>query len=529
MDGRAEKQPRAGKPYPLRRPGHRPDDRHRGQGDTTDIDRAVAAARRAYDPAGEWHRMSPSERGRILHRIGDAILDRADEFAELEVLDAGKVRGAARTIDVDFAARAFHYYAGWPTKIVGSTVPVSHAGIHVRTEKDPVGVVGAITAWNFPLLCGWKLAPALATGCTVVLKPSEETPLSALWLAELAMEAGLPPGVLNVVPGRGECRARPMVDHPDIDKITFTGSTAVGKQIARRAADQVKRVTLELGGKSAQHHLRGRRPGRRRDRLRGRHLLALGSDLQRTSRLFVHRSLHDEVVERLRAFGDALHPGHGLDPRTELGPLINARQCRRFAAHVRLADDQGATVHIGPDVPEDGFFHPATIISDVEDDMACAREEIFGPVLSVLPFDDRDEVLRRADDSTYGLAAGVWTRDLATAHIATAALRAGTVYVNGWDSPTPPRRSVASGNRATDVTSDPTASRATSRRNPCGPSTADPPLHEPTKRRDDEDARRVLTDYHQPFHVMELELDKPGRKRSCSRCPPPGCATRTCT
>ena len=377
--------------------------------------------------------MSPSERGRILHRIGDAILDRADEFAELEVLDAGKVRGAARTIDVDFAARAFHYYAGWPTKIVGSTVPVSHAGIHVRTEKDPVGVVGAITAWNFPLLlCGWKLAPALATGCTVVLKPSEETPLSALWLAELAMEAGLPPGVLNVVPGRGECAGQAMVDHPDIDKITFTGSTAVGKQIARRAADQVKRVTLELGGKSANIIFADADLDAAVTGSAGGIFWHSGQTCSAPSRLFVHRSLHDEVVERLRAFGDALHPGHGLAPRTELGPLINARQRERVAAHVRLADDQGATVHIGPDVPEDGFFRPATIISDVEDDMACAREEIFGPVVSVLPFDDRDEVLRRADDSTYGLAAGVWTRDLATAHIATAALRAGTVYVNGW-------------------------------------------------------------------------------------------------
>ena len=252
-------------------------------GDAADIDRAVAAAARAFDPAGEWRRMSPIERGRVLHRIGDAILDRAEEFAELEVLDAGKVRGAARSIDVDFAARAFHYYAGWPTKIVGSTVPVSHPGIHVRTEKDPVGVVGAITAWNFPLLlCGWKLAPALAAGCTVVLKPSEETPLSALWLAELAVEAGLPPGVLNVVPGRGDGAGRALVDHPRRrqDHLHRLDRGRQGHRPTRGGPGQAGHARARR--EEREHHLRRRRPRRGRGRLRGRHLLALGSDLQRT-------------------------------------------------------------------------------------------------------------------------------------------------------------------------------------------------------------------------------------------------------
>ncbi|MCE0764236.1 aldehyde dehydrogenase family protein [Pseudonocardia kujensis] len=402
-------------------------------GDAVDVDRAVQAAVRAFDPASPWRTMTPLERGKVLHRIGDAILERADEFAELEVLDAGKVRGAARGIDVDFAARCFHYFAGWPTKIVGSTVPTSHPGIHVATEKDPVGVVGAITAWNFPLLlCGWKLAPALAAGCTVVLKPSEETPHSALWLAELAVEAGLPAGVLNVVPGRGAEAGRALVEHPGIDKITFTGSTAVGKEIARRAADQVKRVTLELGGKSANIIFADADLDAAVTGSAGGLFWHSGQTCSAPSRLFVHRSVHDQVVGKLRAIADGLRPGHGLDAATELGPLVNAAQQHKVEGHVRLAREQGATVHVGPAVPCAGFFHPATIISDARDDMACATEEIFGPVLTVLPFDDTDEVLRRADASEYGLAAGIWTTDVATAHRATKALRAGTVYVNGW-------------------------------------------------------------------------------------------------
>ncbi|WP_433502684.1 aldehyde dehydrogenase family protein [Pseudonocardia halophobica] len=402
-------------------------------GDAADVDRAVQAARRAFDPASEWRTLTPIERGKVLHRIGDAILEHADEFAELEVLDAGKVRAAARGIDVEFAARSFHYFAGWPTKIVGSTVPTSHPGVHIATEKDPVGVVGAITAWNFPLLlCGWKLAPALAAGCTIVLKPSEETPHSALWLAELAVEAGLPAGVLNVVPGRGQEAGQALVDHPGVDKITFTGSTAVGKEIARRAADRVKRVTLELGGKSANIIFADADLDAAVEGSAGGIFWHSGQTCSAPSRLYVHRSVHDQVVERLHVIADGLRPGHGLDDGTELGPLVNASQKAKVGQHVTLAVEQGATVHVGPYVSADGFFHPATIISDARDDMACATEEIFGPVLTVLPFDDTDEVLRRADDSEYGLAAGIWTRDVSLAHRATRALRAGTVYVNGW-------------------------------------------------------------------------------------------------
>jgi len=398
-----------------------------------DVDRAVQAARAAFAPDAPWRTMTPIARGRVLHRIGDLILEHADELAELEVLDAGKIRGAARGIDVDFAARGFHYFSGWPSKITGQTVPASHPGIHVATEKEPVGVVGAITAWNFPLLlCAWKLAPALAAGCTVVLKPSEETPHSALWLAELAIEAGLPAGVLNVVPGYGPQTGQALVEHPDVDKITFTGSTVVGKAIARAAADQVKRVTLELGGKSATIIFADADLDAAVEGSAGGIFWHSGQTCSAPSRLFVHRSVHDEAVERLCRIADAMRPGHGLDERTEFGPLLNAKQRDRVAGHVALAAEEGATVHRGADVPEEGFFHPATILSNARDDMACAREEIFGPVLTVLPFDDVDEVLRRADDSEYGLAAGVWTADVSTVHRATKALRAGTIYVNGW-------------------------------------------------------------------------------------------------
>lgn len=400
-----------------------------------DVEAAVAAAREAFAPGSAWRTMSPLDRGRILHRIGDYIYANADEFAELEVLDAGKVRGAARTIDVEFAARAFHYYAGWPTKIIGSTVPVSHPDIHIRTEREPVGVVGAVTAWNFPLLlCGWKLAPALAAGCTVVLKPSEDTPLSALWLAELATMAGLPDGVLNVVPGTGPIAGETLTSHPDIAKITFTGSTEVGKRIAAKAAEQVKRVTLELGGKSANIIFDDADLDQAVAGSAGGIFWHSGQTCSAPSRLYVHRSVHDRVVERLRAAATELTIGHGLDDTVDFGPLVTAAQLDRVRGYVARAARDGATVHRIGSVSDDltGFFHPPTIISEATDDMECVREEIFGPVVVVLPFDEFDEVIDRANSSDYGLAAGVWTSNVNTAHKATSALRAGTVYVNGW-------------------------------------------------------------------------------------------------
>ncbi|WP_236791874.1 aldehyde dehydrogenase [Amycolatopsis sp. GM8] len=399
-----------------------------------DIDAAVAAAARNLDPASEWRRMSPLERGRILSRIGEAIYTHADEFAELEVLDGGKVRGAARAIDVEFAARTFLYYAGWPSKIHGTTVPVSHPGIHVRTEREPAGVAGMITAWNFPLLlCGWKMAPALAAGCPVVFKASEETPLSALWLAELATEVGLPPGVLNVVPGLGAEAGAALVSHPDVRKLSFTGSTAVGKQIARGAADLVKRVTLELGGKSANIIFPDADLDAAVAGSAGGIFWHSGQTCSAPSRLFVHRDIHDEVVDKLLTEAGALTIGHGLDNGVDFGPLVNERQLERVRGYVERAAADGAKVHQAGELPSGGgFFFPPTVIAGVTDEMECVREEIFGPVVVVLPFDDADEVARRANASDYGLAAGVWTGSVATEHAMTRALRAGTVYVNGW-------------------------------------------------------------------------------------------------
>ncbi|WP_435122235.1 aldehyde dehydrogenase family protein [Amycolatopsis thermoflava] len=399
-----------------------------------DIDDAVAAAARAFDPASEWRRMTPLERGRVLTRIGEAIYARADEFAELEVLDAGKVRGAARAIDVEFAARTFLYYGGWPSKIQGTTVPVSHPGIHVRTEREPVGVAGAITAWNFPLLlCAWKMAPALAAGCPVVFKPSEETPLSALWLAELAVEAGLPPGVLNVVPGYGDEAGQALVAHAGVRKLSFTGSTAVGRRIARDASDLLKRVTLELGGKSANIIFGDADLDAAVAGSAGGIFWHSGQTCSAPSRLFVQRDIHDEVVDKLFAEAAALSIGHGLDAGVDFGPLVNERQVERVRGYVERAAAEGAKVHQAGELPTGGgFFFPPTVIAGATDDMECAREEIFGPVVVVLPFDDAEEAARRANASDYGLAAGLWTGSVATEHAMTRALRAGTVYVNGW-------------------------------------------------------------------------------------------------
>src|SRR2546425_583478 len=385
------------------------------EGRAEDIDRAVKAARQAFE--GPWARVSAADRGRMLWRVGDLIESRLAEIAEVETLDSGKTITESSRVDVPMAADCFRYFAGWATKIEGETVPV-RAPCFGYTLREPLGVVGQIIPWNFPiLLAAWKIAPALAAGNTIVLKPAEQTPLSALRLAEIAGEAGLPPGVLNVVTGFGPTAGAALVDHPGVDKIAFTGSTAVGQEIMRRAAGSLKRLTLELGGKSpnivfadadVDQAVRGASTGIFYNK---------GEVCTAGSRLFVEDSLHDAFLDRLQAHTAKLTQGDPLDPKTRLGPQVSQAQMARVLAYVDKGKGEGARLVCGGSRPPGkGYFVKPTIFDGVTGDMTIAREEIFGPVLAVLRFREIEEALRAANDTAYGLAAAVWTRDIKKAH-----------------------------------------------------------------------------------------------------------------
>ncbi|HEX4306109.1 MAG TPA: aldehyde dehydrogenase family protein [Solirubrobacterales bacterium] len=409
------------------------------RGDSEDVDRAVKTARAAFE-SGPWPSMTPSERGRLIHRIGDVILEHADELATLETLDNGKPLAVARAADVPLAADLFHYMSGWTTKNLGSSIVPSvpympGAEFHAYTLHEPVGVVGQIIPWNFPLLmAAWKLGPALACGCTVVLKPAEETPLSSLRLAELMLEAGLPDGVLNVVTGFGEEAGASLAAHPDVDKIAFTGSTEVGRLILQGAAGNLKKVSLELGGKSpnvvyADADLETAIPGAA-DAIFFNH----GQCCCAGSRLFAEKSIYDEVVQGVADHAKSIKLGPGSEPDTEMGPLVSQIQLDRVCGLLESGIAEGAETVVGGKRRGDtGYFVEPTVLAGTDPKMRVEAEEIFGPVVTVKPFDGAHELLPAANESEYGLAAGVWTSDLSKAHRTAKRLRAGTVWINCYN------------------------------------------------------------------------------------------------
>jgi phenylacetaldehyde dehydrogenase len=409
------------------------------EGDAEDIDRAVRAARKAFDD-GPWSRMSPSERGRIIWKIGDLILEHADELAQLESLDNGKPYAVARGADVPLAADLFHYMAGWATKIEGNTISISvpympGANFHSYTMREPLGVVGQIIPWNFPLLmAAWKLGPALATGNCVVLKPAEQTPLTALRLAELIAEAGVPDGVVNVVPGYGETAGAALAAHNDVDKVAFTGSTEVGKLIVAAAgASNLKRLTLELGGKSPNIVFDDAGP----DAIEGAANAIFfnhGQCCVAGSRLYVQQGRFDEVVDGVAAIAKSIKMGPGMEPGTQMGPLVSDEQFRRVSGFLESGKSDGATALAGGGRYGDrGYFIEPTVLTNTRPDMKVVREEIFGPVLVAAPFTDLDEIAAVANDSEYGLGAGIWTQDISKAHALAKKLRAGTVWINCYN------------------------------------------------------------------------------------------------
>ncbi|MFZ4647368.1 MAG: aldehyde dehydrogenase family protein, partial [Gemmataceae bacterium] len=406
---------------------------HVAEGDKTDIDLAVAAARRAFD-SGPWRRMSASERGRIMYKLADLIESHKEELAALESLDNGKPYLDALNADLPLTIKAFRYYAGWADKIQGKTIPID-GDYFCYTRHEPVGVVGQIIPWNFPLLMlAWKWGPALATGCTMVLKPAEQTPLTCLRMAQLAKEAGFPDGVINVVPGFGPTAGASLVKHPGVDKIAFTGEHRTAQIIMRDASESLKRLTFELGGKSPNVILADADLDAAAAGTHFGLFFNQGQCCCAGSRVFVDERVHDEFVAKLKKLAVARKLGNPLDRTTEQGPQVDQAQFDKIMKYIQIGQNEGATCLTGGKRFGDrGYFVEPTVFDNVTDDMSIAKDEIFGPVMSVLKFKEWDELIQRANNTMFGLAAAVWTRDVSRAHDFARRVRAGTIWVNCYD------------------------------------------------------------------------------------------------
>ncbi|MED3564329.1 aldehyde dehydrogenase family protein [Bacillus xiapuensis] len=398
-----------------------------------DINHAVRAAKAAFEE-GPWSKMSAAERAKLIYKLADLVEEHQEELAQLDTLDNGKPIHETRAVDLPGTIEQFRYFAGWATKVMGQTIPVSGHYLNY-TRHEPVGVVGQIIPWNYPInMVSWKIAPALAAGCTIVLKPAEQTPLSALYFAELVEKAGFPPGVINIVPGFGAIAGNAIVEHPDVNKISFTGSTPIGKQIMKKAADTMKRLTLELGGKSPNIVLPDADLSKAIPGVFSGIMFNQGEVCSAGSRVYVHRDQFDEVVSGMVELAKKVKLGNGLDEETSMGPLVSKRQQERVFEYINTGVQEGAKIVSGGGKSDIGYFIEPTIFIGVEEHMTIAKEEIFGPVVVVMAYDTVDEVIERANHSPYGLGAGIWTENVKAAHKIANQLKSGSVWINCYDA-----------------------------------------------------------------------------------------------